>query len=228
MQNVHSSHPLSTPSRGQELTTLISLLVMLWAVLAMVGCSKQSETGNAAESTAVATPPPPPPMATAAPLNDGNMIAALSEGDSAEITLAKLAIAKSKSPQVKGFARMMVRDHSKMKAEKADLAKKLNITPQPPANDAGPAHLTAELSALNAASTPRAFDSTYINQAVQDHTDALATVKDFETKATAPQLKAALAKAEPIVQHHLDRAKAIQQALAKRKYPPLASQQKMK
>jgi len=196
--------------------------VMLFAALGMAafsfvffGCSKKAETGNTADSTALAMPPPPPPAATAAPITDANILAALDEGDSAEIALGKLALVKSKNGEVKGFAKMMIADHGKMKKDKEALAKKLNITPQPPANDPEPAHLTGEMGALNDAPTPIAFDSTYIDDAVADHTHVLAAVKDFETKATAPELKNALTKAEPTVQKHLDRAKAIQAGRAK-------------
>lgn len=207
------THPYSpsfeTKKRTGARATLIATFTTVFLTLAVFGCAKKP--------AAPAAPPPSAPTAAPAPapLTDGNIIAALSEGDSAEIALAKLALVKSKNPRVKDFARMMIADHGRMKKEKAGLAKKLNITPQPPANDSGPAHLTAEMSALNAAPTPRAFDSIYIDQAVADHTQVLATVKDFETKATAPELKDALIKAEAVVQKHLDHAKALQAGRAK-------------
>ncbi|MFI5201996.1 MAG: DUF4142 domain-containing protein [Candidatus Kapaibacterium sp.] len=196
------------------------------AFLLLFGCSKQQETGNPAESTAAATPPPPPPTIAAAPVTDANILAALDEGDSAEITLGKLALKNSKNPEVKGFANMMITDHSKMWKDKKDLAKKLKITPQLPANDQEPARLATEMSAFNAAPTPMAFDSIYIDDAVADHTQVLAIVKDFETKATAPELKDALAKAEPVVQKHLDHAKIIQKDLSKPR--PMAAEKKAK
>jgi len=116
---------------------------------------------------------------------------------------------------VKSFAKMMIDDHSKMKKEKAELAKKLKLTPQPPANDPVPAAMTNEMSALNAAPTPVAFDSIYIADAVADHKNDLKEVKDLQTKVSSPELKDALKKAEPVVQKHLDHAKMIEAKLAK-------------
>lgn len=210
--------PSALPNNNPTITQMSR--IMLLAALGMAattfvffGCAKQQDTGNAVESTA--TVAPAPPTAMAAPITDANILAALDEGDSAEIALGKLALVKSKNGEVKGFAKMMIDDHGKMRKDKEDLAKKLNITPQPPANDPEPAHLTDEMGALNAAPTPMAFDSIYIDDAVADHTQVLATVKDFETKATAPELKDALTKAEPTVQKHLDHAKALQSGRAK-------------
>ena len=191
-------------------------------MLLIAGCSKKTETANMTDSTATtqaestittpATPPPPPPPAA---LSDANIIGMLSEADSTEITEAKIVLAKTKNADVKSFANLMVTDHSRMKKEKADLAKKLNITPQPPANDNEPAALTAELSLLNAAATPHDMDSIYISDAVMDHEKDSSDLKYLETKATAPELKDAITKAEPVVQKHLDRANAVQAKLSK-------------
>jgi len=205
---------------------LIAILGTLWLVLTLVGCAKNTQTGNPAESTAVATPPPPAPAAVAAPVTDTTILAALEEGDSAEIAMGKLALQKSKNPEVKGFANMMISDHSKMWNAKKDLAKKLKITPQLPADDKEPAHLADEMNSFNAAPTPMAFDTVYIDDAVADHTQVLAIVKDFETKATAPELKGALKNAEPVVQKHLDHAKMIQRDLSKPR--PMAAGRKTK
>lgn len=223
MQLFPFAHPVDASKHGRTSTSapwarrggFIALFAITGFALAIVGCSKQQETGNSADSTVAATPPPPPPTAAPAPVTDANILAALDEGDSAEIVLGKLALVKSKNPKVKDFAKMMITDHGKMWKEKEALAKKLTITPQLPADDNEPAHLADELSALNAAPAPMAFDSIYIDDAVADHTQVLAIVKDFETKATATELKDALAKAEPIVQTHLDHAKIVQKDLSK-------------
>lgn len=224
MQSLPSAQTLIAPKREHEYFMLAAIVALLWVVLTFLGCAKNNQTATTVDSTTAA----PAPTSTAAPapanITDGNILAALDEGDSAEIALGKMALVKSKNPKVKDFAKMMITDHGKMEKDKEELAKKLNITPQPPANDAEPAHLTAEMSALNAASTPMAFDSTYIGQAVADHTDVLATVKNFEGKAQAPELKEALTKAEPVVQKHLDMATALQSGRAKTK--PMAMEKK--
>ena len=198
----------------------ISLCGLAIAILLVIGCSKKTETSDISDSsiashadstTVTPTTPPPPAPAT---LSDANIIAMLSEADSSEITEAKLVLTKTKNADVKSFANMMVTDHSRMKKEKADLAIKLNITPQPPANDNEPASLTAQLSALNGTASPHKMDSIYMTNSVADHEKDANDLKDLEMKATAPELKDAIKKAEPVVQKHLDRAKAVQEKLA--------------
>lgn len=218
--------------KERELITLTVILAALWVILTLIGCSKQSQQTsttdtsangqtsavNTPESTSTTTPSPNGTSTSAANtgnMSDANIIAQLSEADSAEISEAKLVLQKSKNPEVKNFAKMMIADHNKMKMEKADLARKLNITPQPPSNDQMPSTMTNEMNALSSASSPAALDSIYINTAVKDHQQDLSEVKELETKASSPQLKDALKKAAPVIQKHLDHAEMIQKTVMK-------------
>jgi len=223
-------HPAWVPRvpRKRALTELIVVLMMMWAVFLLVGCTKKTETSYTDSSTAAhtdtnysATNAPastPPPAAAPAPatMTDANVVAMLSEADSSEIASAKLVLAKSKNADVKSFAKMMIAEHNKMKADKATLAKKMNMTPAPPANDPMPAAMTQSMSDLNSASTPQAMDSVYISQAVADHEKDLQEVRDLQITVQAPELKEALKKAEPVIQKHLDHAKMVQEKLSKK------------
>lgn len=225
MQSLQPLLSLDQPKPARQYATLAAILVSLWLVLTIVGCSKESQTGNATDSTSATSAAPTQSQSSATPahLTDTNIVAVLRETDSAEISLGKLALAKTKNGAIKGFAKMMVDDHSKMLNGDNDLAKKLNLTPVPPANDSGPAHLTSEISSLNSAA-PQSFDSIYINDAVADHSNALSAIKGFESQASSQDLKNGLNHAIPIVQQHLDRAKAVQSELSKPK--PMAAEKK--
>jgi putative membrane protein len=205
--------------RNYDLRPLIIGVCAVALVAAIAaGCAKKTETANSSDTTSMsaestATAPPatttqatPPP----ASISDANIIAMLDEADSAEITEAKLVLQKTKNADVKSFANMMVTDHSRMRKDKDELAKKLNITPQPPAGDQEPSSMTAELSALNGAASPRDMDSIYINDAVADHQKDSSDLVDLKSKATAPELKDAITKAQPVVNKHLDHATMIQ------------------
>jgi putative membrane protein len=65
---------------------------------------------------------------------------------------------------------------------------------------------------LNAAS-PQDFDKTYMDQQVAAHEETLTLLKGYSENGDDPGLKAAAGKAAPMVQEHLDRAKAIQAKL---------------
>ena len=221
----NSIHSLLESKKDREYMTIAAILAAMWLVLWLTGCAKKTETGTSDTTTTSSATTPSTPESTsttqpqtasnAAPqnMNDANIVAALSEADSAEITEAKLVMQKTKNPQVKAFAQMMITDHAKMKNEKAQLAKKLNITPQPPSNDQEPQALSSELSALNSASSPQAMDSIYVIDAVQDHTNDLSEAKQLQSEAQSPDLKNAIGSALPVIQKHLDHAKMIEQKL---------------
>jgi putative membrane protein len=194
---------------------LLSLsLLGLLAIGLSAGCVKKNSDYSSGdtmavthESTTTATSTPQPSASTE--MSDANIIAKLSEADSSEIVQAKYVVAHTKNSQVKGFANMMIVDHTKMMKDKQALATKLNITPAPPANDNLPAQTQSEMSALQNASDSRAMDSLYVATAVQDHQNDLSEVQQLETKAQNSDLKDALKKAEPVIQKHLDHAKMI-------------------
>lgn len=201
------------------------LTVGLAAGMALtVGCAKKTDTSTSDSTTmartdTVTTGPQTVDTSThpaAAPkLTDANILALMGESDSSEVVEAKAVLAKAKSPDVKAFAAMMVADHSKLKKDGEALAKKINIAPQPPANDPVPGELTSTMSMINGATDAHALDSQYIAHAVDDHQKDLTTLQDWKNQAQNADLKAAIDKATPVVQKHLDRSKAIQDKMSK-------------
>ncbi|MDB5034196.1 MAG: outer membrane protein-like protein [Chlorobi bacterium] len=148
--------------------------------------------------------------ATAMPMNDANILAALSMADSAEITEGKLALKKGKNADVKKFAQMMITDHGKMMSDGKALAARLKITPTPAADDNMKGETEMMVQELTSAADGADFDAKYIAEAVGDHQKDLTMLNAMQAKAQAPELKDAIGKAIPIVQKHLDRAKEIQ------------------
>jgi putative membrane protein len=200
-----------------------SIGALALAVLSLSSCAKKTET-TMTDSTGVTTQTTQPGGAVAqdtshstvappAQLTDANILAMLNEGDSSEVVEGQLVKTKSKNADVKGFAAMMITDHGKLMKDGEALAKKLNITPQPPANDPKPGTLTQLMSELNGASNPRAFDSLYMTNAVSDHEHDVQELKELQEKAQNADLKAAIGKAIPVVQKHLDKAKSIHSKL---------------
>jgi putative membrane protein len=151
----------------------------------------------------------PDTMATAPKMSDANIFASLDAANSLEIAEGKIGQQKGKNADVKAFARMLVDDHSKMKQEGSDLAKKLNITPAPPAGDTSVQemeHSSQMLSSTSAAS----FDSVFIAHEIDGHRKTLDALNMMGSQATSDSLKTLISGAIPKVQHHLDRAMEIQ------------------
>ena len=70
------------------------------------------------------------------------------------------------------------------------------------------------MQTLNAVSGA-AFDSAYVSMAVADHQKVLDKLNQMKGQAKSPDLVAAIDKAIPVVQHHLDAAKDLQGKMMK-------------
>ncbi|MEO7043059.1 MAG: DUF4142 domain-containing protein [Gemmatimonadaceae bacterium] len=186
--------------------------------LTMLGACKKSDSATDTTMAAADTSMKAGTMAstsmnaapTPAPVTDAGIFAALSAANQGEIDAGKMAETKATSAAVKSFAHDMVIAHTAMLNEGNLLAKKLNITPDAAAADSINMMNQATGAALTAAAKGAAFDSAYVNAQVAGHQYVLDMIKRDEGAAQNAQLKSALTSAEPKVQAHLDRIKAIQ------------------
>jgi putative membrane protein len=80
-----------------------------------------------------------------------------------------VAAKKATNPDVKQYARMMMADHHKLRQQGEELARKLSVTPRPPAEDPVTALAQQEMQALEAAQKGAEFDRTYIQEEIKAH-----------------------------------------------------------
>jgi putative membrane protein len=106
-----------------------------------------------------------------------------------------------------------MRDHHALRVAGQDLAKKLNVTPEPAANDTTAAHASKMADSLNAQARGAAWDKAYIDAEVATHESVLANAQTAMNTTQNAELKALLQKAAPNIQAHLDHAKQIQSKL---------------
>ena len=104
-------------------------------------------------------------------LNDLQMAHAAYTADVIDIEYAKIALAKTKNPEVREFAELMIRDHSAVNEGAGALLTKLKVQPQDnpfsQALNAGAEAKRAELNALDG----EAFDRAYAaNELAYHHT----------------------------------------------------------
>ncbi|MEO9115526.1 MAG: DUF4142 domain-containing protein [Gemmatimonadaceae bacterium] len=184
----------------------------------MLGACKKSDTATDTTMAATDTSMKAGAMsstsmnaaATPAPVTDAGIFAALAAANQGEIDAGKMAESKATTAAVKSFAHDMVIAHTAMLNSGNVLAKKLNITPDVAAADSIDMMNKATAAALSAASKGAGFDSAYVNAQVVGHQYVLDMIKRDESAAQNAELKSALTSAEPKVQAHLDRIKAIQ------------------
>jgi putative membrane protein len=194
----------------------------LCAAAVVAACAKGDKTADsakAADSVAAANAAVAPSTVTAtptpavAPMSDANIFAALDEANKGDSTAGSIAATKGTGAEVKAFGKEMMKDHHALRVGGQALAKKLNITPEPAPGDSSAAVHKALADSLTAMPKGAAWDKYYIDHAVTGHEAVLATAQNAMSATQNADIKALLAKASPIVQQHLDKAKAIQSKL---------------
>ena len=148
----------------------------------------------------------------------------------AEVQLGKLAAERAANADVKAFGQRMVKDHAKANDELKKSASRLHVE-MPTQLDPKHQDLVSKLSKLQGAE----FDREYMNAMVQGHEEVLGklraragtrTASNTPPKGAEPvgtagsgadeqALTQWAAKTRPAVEKHLERAKALQQKVAK-------------
>lgn len=202
------------------------------AALSLSACNKNQATGNqqpanadTTNATNTSTPGQSTPVnqaqdttgaavgsmsaATLGSHDTGAFVSNLVQGNMYEIEAAKIAEQRSKNPEVKAFARMIVSDHTKLGDEAKPVIAK--------AGQKAPKDLDQRrkgfLDNLKAAK-PADFDKTYIDQQVSAHDETLTLLHGYAKDGSDAGLKALAAKATPVIQKHDDAAKKLQAKLS--------------
>jgi putative membrane protein len=146
-------------------------------------------------------------------LSDANIVALLDEANMADSASGAYAVKKATSPDVKAFAKMMMSEHHALRFQGQQLAKRLNLTPELPANDPLKPAAQSEMTALQGAGKGAAFDRTYIQQEIGVHKAVLDVASKGHDAAQNAELKKLIEQAKPVIEKHLKRAEAIQKKL---------------
>jgi putative membrane protein len=191
-------------------------IALACAAALVAACSKSDKAADSARTTdSAATAASATPAATpAAPtLSDPNIVAYLDAANAGDSASGSIAAAKGTNAEVKSFGRDMMRDHHALRVAGQDLAKKLNITPQPASNDSTQQHMSKMADSLNAQPRGAAWDKAYIANEIAVHESVLNTAQTALGATQNAELKALIQKAAPNIQAHLDHAKQIQSKL---------------
>ena len=171
--------------------------------------SMKSDTGAMARSSDTAAA-----AAAGGALSDANIVALLDEANKADSSAGALAVTKAASAEVKQFARLMMSEHHALRVQGQQLAKKLGVTPEAPANDPVAPLALHETSTLQSTPKGAEFDRVYMDQEVTVHRAVKDLLEQSKNAAQNEQLKALIVKAQPVIQKHLDQAEALQKKLS--------------
>jgi putative membrane protein len=156
-----------------------------------------------------------PALAQSGP-TDPQIAAIVVTANQVDVDAGKLAEARSKSRDVRDFAKLMVTDHTGVNQAATALVTKLHVKPEPNATSAslkkGGDENIAHLKTLKGA----AFDKAYVDHEVAYHQAVLDAVdQTLIPSAQNAELKALLVKVRPAFVAHLDHAKHLQSMLGK-------------
>jgi putative membrane protein len=174
--------------------------------------TRGSDTAAGSESAAIGTDTAAAPAGNE--LSDANITALLDEANKADSSAGAVAVKKASNAEVKKFARLMMGEHHALRLEGQQVAKKANITPAPPANDPVAPLAQEETRVLESTAAGPAFDKAYIDQEVTAHRAVKDLLDQAEGAAKNADLKAAIQKAKPVVDRHLQEAERLQQQLS--------------
>jgi putative membrane protein len=194
-------------------TPVSRLTLVALAALTLGACGKKddaaTDTAGAmgqGDTSAVAA------MGTPA-WTDANIFALLDEANVGDSTHGGIASTKGTSSSVREFGRQMMRDHHVLRVQGQALAKRLSVTPTPPANDTLPAAAQKAADMLNTTAKGKDFDKAYIDHEVAMHKSVLEMVTQAMNAAQSTELKNLIQKATPTIQGHLDKAQQIQRTM---------------
>jgi len=172
---------------------------------------------DSSSSNVAAMPQPPSTLAKPTRLSENQIVMITQLANSSEIEQAKLAQSKAKSPAVKKFASMMVKDHTEAQNEQAKLYRKLNLTAIQSQDSAALKDDGDKVLGSLRVADGDAFDVAYMNAQVDAHQKVLDAIdKDLLPAATEQDLIDGLNKMRNTVDAHLKEAKSLQAQLANR------------
>jgi putative membrane protein len=149
------------------------------------------------------------PVPHAAALDDATIVAIFDAANTFDVQTGNLAAKKASNPDVKKFGAMIAHDHTVVRQQGRDLAKKLGVTPTPPKDMPFKADHDAAMKELNSLSGP-AFDKAFLAHEVKYHNDVLDAVKTTLMPAIQnAEVKDLVTKVAPAFVAHRDAAQNL-------------------
>lgn len=157
-----------------------------------------------------------PANAQSQKLTDPEIASVAVTANKIDIDYAKIAILKSKNPQIIEFAKTMENDHGAVIDQAVALVTKLGVTP---ANNATSKTLLAgadKTKLMLNSKSGKVFDKAYVDNEVAYHEAVISTIENvLIPDATNKELQDLLKSAVPLFKAHLEHAKMVQKNLAK-------------
>ena len=142
-------------------------------------------------------------------LNDAQVMALFDEANTTDIWVARLAVGRAQSADVRRLAEMVIADHEAVQHMARELAKKLKVAATPPSGDASATTLATTIEQLQGKSGAE-FDRAYLAHELAFHRKAIDVVRGtLLPAATHAELKTLLTNVLGGFEHHLAGTRAM-------------------
>jgi putative membrane protein len=163
-----------------------------------------------------AAPPASQPPAAQRALDDPTIVAIFDAANTADIETGSLASKRAGSKAVREYGAMIAHDHDAVRQLGRDLAKRLGVTPTPPADDAS-AKAHAEAMATLRAKHGADFDRAFLQHEIAFHQAVIDAVQSTLLPAIQNgELKALVIKVAPAFQAHMLAAQRLEKELGEK------------
>ncbi len=129
----------------------------------------------------------------------GEYVATAGASDLFERESSRILLQSTSKPDLRSFAQMMIKDHTKSTAMVKAAALKSKVKAGPPKLNPAQSEQIAQLKGEHG----QARDALYISQQKASHNQALAVQQAYASGGTAPALRKAAAEIVPVVKHHI-------------------------
>jgi putative membrane protein len=168
-----------------------------------VGSNPVSNAAQDAASAAVGAA-----SAVTAGRTTAGFVGGAANGDMFEIESSRIAAEKAQNPQVKQFAQRMIEEHTKSSADLKAAVQGAGDVTIPAAMDERRQGMVDNLRQAPAAN----FDQVYIGQQIAAHQENVELHQTYAENGDNAALKALAAKHLPMIQQHLQQARALGEA----------------
>jgi putative membrane protein len=148
-------------------------------------------------------------QAAAKGIDDPTIVAIFDAANTWDIQTGALAAKKGTTKEIRDFGAMLERDHTKVRQMGRDLAKKLGVTPTPPADFAMARDHAAAMKSLGSTSG-KAFDRAFLEHEVAFHRAVIDALNGtFLPAIKNEELKALVTEIVPAFDAHLRAAQRL-------------------
>ncbi len=182
------------------------------AMFILAGCnSGNNDQAAATADSAQATATPAPEAAPQQPaLNDAQIASIAVTANQIDVDYGKIALDKSKNPEIRKFAETMIKDHSDIIKQATALATKLNVTPETNKTTQDLLDGQTKMNETFKGLTGDAFDKAYAQNEAAYHEAVVNAVKNTLIPNTQnAELKSLIESVVPLLDHHLQMAKDL-------------------